>query len=92
MVLRLRPFLVMIQIMCRLFHVSLAVPCTNVTIQHGLKYAAWMERDKTKSSCVSMKIYKTFHFFFKGCYAPQALKATRRLLVERFLWMSVLAG
>lgn len=72
--------------MCRSFHVSLAVPCTNVTIQHGLKYAAWMEQDKTKPSCVSM-IYKTFQifFFFKGCYAHQALKTnTHRLLSDFF--------
>lgn len=78
------PFLVMMQVMCRLFHVSLAVPCTNVTIQHGLKYAAWMEQDKTKLSCVSIKIYKTFQFFFfKGCY--QALKTTHMLPVKRVL-------
>lgn len=71
------PFLVMIQIMCRLFHVSLAVPCTNVTIQHGLKYAAWMEQDKTKSSCVSTKIrYKTFQifFFFKRLLCASSIK------------------
>lgn len=71
----LRPFFVTMQIVCRLFHMSLVVPCTNVTIQHGLKYAAWKEEDnQTKSSCGSMKISKTFQitFFFKGCYAHQA--------------------
>lgn len=61
---RPRPLFVATQIMCRLFHVSLAVPCTNVTIQHGLTYAAWMEQDKTKSSRVSMKMSNTVQIFF----------------------------
>lgn len=53
------PFSVTMQIMCRSFHASFAVPCTNVTIQHGLKYAAWMEQDKTS---VSKNIHKCHSF------------------------------